>query len=156
MSVTGWWRGDGTTGDDGGPGGNGKNEVVMIPGGIPVTTSESPPYQQVTYWRSGPSGASYARTSPPSSATWPSSNATTLITSEVGPSGEGLESGGWLLGSFTLARCWLFSWEPLLFLALSPEVGGTGDCLESLDLGLCSLLGLCGHFCKFLTGFPFS
>lgn len=148
--------GVGSGGDGGRQDGNGKNEIVTIPGGIPVTTSEPPPYQQVTYWRSGPSGASYARTSPPSSATWPSSNATTLITSEVGPSGEGLESGGYLVHLPLTPSCWRFSWEPLLFLALSPEAGGTGDCLESLDLCLCSLLGLCGHFCKFLTSFPFS
>lgn len=63
----------------------GKNGSSGGQGGTQSPPKSQPCHPQVTYWRLGPSGASYARTSPPLNATWPSSNATTSITSEDGP-----------------------------------------------------------------------
>uniref|UniRef100_A0A8D2FI32 Proteasome 26S subunit, non-ATPase 8 n=1 Tax=Theropithecus gelada TaxID=9565 RepID=A0A8D2FI32_THEGE len=73
-------------------------------------------HPQVTYWRSEPSGASCARTSPPSSATWPSSNATTLITSE---NGSCPQLGGGCMAAPLPLGLWprgssFFIWELLL------------------------------------------
>ena len=59
--------------------------AVVVRVGEQSPPESFPCYLQVTSWRSGPSGVSYARTSPPSSGTWPSSNAITSITSEDGP-----------------------------------------------------------------------
>lgn len=121
---------------------------MVVRRGTQAPPENLPCHPQVTFWRLGPSGASCARTSPPSSATWPSSNATTSITSEDGSCPDWVGAGGCMVALKKKKNPWFSSHSGHLLselpvcLALSPEAAGSGVALEVLILGLYQLVSV--------------